>query len=39
MQNIIAIALALPWGELPHFPSVEVTPKAHLIRWYTSGFE
>ena len=39
MQNIIAIALALPRGELPQLPPVAVSPKVHLIRWFTSGFE
>ena len=29
----------LPW-ERPHeHPLVRVTPKVHLMAWYTSGFE
>lgn len=39
MPNILAVALAFPWGGLPHDPSVEVAPKVHLLRWFTSGFE
>ena len=29
----------LPWEKLPHNPPVAVTPKVHLIAWYTSGYE
>lgn len=32
------IVLPLPWGAIPHDPPAEVTPKTHLILWYTSGF-
>lgn len=34
------IPLRFPWGELPQYPHVEVTPKIHRQRicWYTSGF-
>ena len=31
--------LTLPWELLPHPPTVAVSPKVHLINWYTSGFE
>ena len=33
--------LRLPWGEIPQYPHVELTPKmAHerVIQWHTSGF-
>ena len=29
----------LPWEKLRNSPLVAVTPKVHLINWYTSGFE
>lgn len=35
------LPLLLPWGEVPQYPHVEITPKrAHRwrVRWYTSGF-
>ena len=34
------LPLQFPWGELPRYPHVEVTPKVHawLIYDYTSGF-
>lgn len=35
----LAFCLTLPWGELPHIPPVSVSPKVHLICWYTTGFE
>ena len=36
---IINALQPLPWEKLPNSPLVAVTPKGHLIRWYTSGFE
>ena len=30
---------ALPWALLPHPPTAAVSPKVHLITWYTSGFK
>ena len=31
--------LTLPWALLQHPPAVAVSPKVHLLNWYTSGFE
>ena len=36
---IFALLLAFPRGELLHLPSVAVSPKVHLLPWYTAGFE
>ena len=36
---ILALILAFPWGELPHIPPAAVSPKVHLLPWYTSGYE
>ncbi len=36
---VILLPLELPWGECAQFPPVRITPKVHLINWYTSGFE
>ena len=36
---MIYLMTALPWALLPQPPTVEVSPKVHLIKWYTSGFE
>lgn len=34
------LPLQFPWGELPRYPHVEVTPKTHVrvLPYYTSGF-
>ena len=39
--TVYLVPLPLPWGDLPQYPHVDITPKlAHgrLIRWHTSGF-
>ena len=38
-EKLVSISLALPWGELPPNPPAAVSPKVHLVRWFTSGFE
>ena len=41
MVNMNMVPLPLPWGELPQYPHVDVTPKMtheRRIRWHTSGF-
>lgn len=37
--SMIKALQLLPW-ECPHnYPPVRISPKVHLMAWYTSGFE
>lgn len=44
-MNLLAteyeLPLQFPWGELPRYPHVVVTPKVHdeNLPYYTSGFK
>ena len=42
MINAYLIPVALPFGGVPHLPSVAVTnkpPHIRTIQWYTAGYE
>ena len=32
-------AIPLPWERPRNYPPVRLTPKVHLLSWYTSGFK
>lgn len=40
MATVYELPLQLPWGELPRYPHVDVTPKIHVrvLPWFTTGF-
>lgn len=42
MATVYELPLQLPWGEIPRYPHVEITPKVHthvrVLPWFTTGF-